>query len=551
MSSSLVRFVLIVAALIGAAAISSAAERRLTECEGVLCGGDWHLNGERGSARWPNGSVGELTIERFDADEVVIRRTDSVGASAGLTALYTGKIKDGRVDGKVIYSWPARWREQKVYNWGATLDDQPESTPVPLSASGSLPNLNGMWTALAANGRPMPNLVMALVQNGSALSVVLFLPAPTNLGFSFRGVFTSAKRLWGYTCGPGLHPENPDCTPAATITVVNPTNLRDNTGLALRKIAGPRDPRFAAALALARASEKYLPEAPFDLSGTWQSGEPAGGQMQIVQRDGVVTVAYPGGDPVFAGRYTRNPLVSGTGRGSYANIPKWWPWSIFVDDPDHIHVNVGGAVSHVFFRRSSPAAHDLPCDLQDQFHVSRFYAWMRGSVAWGAHDYTATRCWLTLSAHQGFARGQSLLAAFMIRAPDGSTPDYAAAFRLAAQSARAGDVNGELVLASMFREGKGTLPDPRKAAFWEAQAQQSRELDLWRRLSAKNMFGMSVIDLAVAVTDAVNQGVQMNDAPMFGGSTCNGTITPNQCNAMRSMESNSSQLPPTGIRYIP
>lgn len=491
------------------AAFGTAADMRLTECEGQICGGDWKISGLQGSAHWPNGSVGSLTVERFDHDQVIIHRQDSGGTSAGITAVYSGKLHDDRVDGKVTYTWPGHWNAPKTVAWGATLDHRPKLPSLPSADSGSLPDLNGVWRVALPNRGWIPNVGFAVVQIGT--SVTTLRTQPGDPYFSFRGTFTSRTSLIGHPCGPAIHPENPDCVPqTVTVKIADASNMTDSSNDRMQKIAGTQDRRFLVGLKLVRASESYVPTAPFDLSGTWQLGEQPGAPVfvSIAQRDSVVTMAYAsGGFPFFAGRYIQNPVFPGTGRGN-AGLR---PWSLHVDDPDHIRIVDDRAGLHVFFRRSPPHAHDLPCDLRDQFHVSRFYAWMRGSVAWSAHDLAAARCWLTLSAHQGFPRGQAVLAAFMIRAPDGIAPDYATAFQLAAKSARAGDVPGQLVLASMFREGKGTLADPVKARYWEGQANRSRELDLWRRLSAKNMFGMSVIDMAVAVTDAVSQGVQMAD----------------------------------------
>jgi TPR repeat protein len=105
---------------------------------------------------------------------------------------------------------------------------------------------------------------------------------------------------------------------------------------------------------------------------------------------------------------------------------------------------------------------------------------------------TSARCWLTISADLGFAQGQSLLAALLIR---GSPPDYSSAFRLASLAAAQGDVLGELQLASLNREGKGTAPDAAKAQFWTAQAQRSQDLAAWQRLNTKNGVGLSMMDL--------------------------------------------------------
>jgi TPR repeat protein len=163
----------------------------------------------------------------------------------------------------------------------------------------------------------------------------------------------------------------------------------------------------------------------------------------------------------------------------------------FIENPDEISVNLENTTS-LFYRASTPPANDLPCNSQNQFHVTRYYAWVRGRVAGAANEMTSARCWLTISADLGFAPGQSLLAALLIRS---SPPDYPSAFRLASQAAAQGDVLGELQLAGMYREGKGTAPDAAKAQFWSAQAQRSQDLVAWQRMNTKNGAGLSMMDV--------------------------------------------------------
>jgi hypothetical protein len=86
----------------------------LAECDGDQCDkgnpGTWIFHGMTGVARQPNGAVGDLTIERFDAGGVVIRRVERANsAAAGLTAVYVGKVHDGRVDGTLTATWPGHF----------------------------------------------------------------------------------------------------------------------------------------------------------------------------------------------------------------------------------------------------------------------------------------------------------------------------------------------------------------------------------------------------------------------------------------------------------
>ena len=101
---------------------------KLLECEGGQCvpggggPGNWAFNGRQGHAEWPrSGAVANLVIERFDFDGIVIRRVDFAGRTPGITAVYTGKILDNRIDGNVTWSWPGHWNKSPSSTWYATI----------------------------------------------------------------------------------------------------------------------------------------------------------------------------------------------------------------------------------------------------------------------------------------------------------------------------------------------------------------------------------------------------------------------------------------------
>ena len=99
----------------------------MTECEGVNNCATWTFLGSQGTGQWPSGDIASLSVERYDADNVVIRRADATGSSAGLTALYTGARHGDRVGGDFTSSWPGHWAN-KSGNWYATVQ-KPQSPP--------------------------------------------------------------------------------------------------------------------------------------------------------------------------------------------------------------------------------------------------------------------------------------------------------------------------------------------------------------------------------------------------------------------------------------
>jgi TPR repeat protein len=203
----------------------------------------------------------------------------------------------------------------------------------------------------------------------------------------------------------------------------------------------------------------------------------------------------------------------------------------FIENPDEINVNFENTTS-LFFRTSAPAPGDLPCDSKSQFHVTRYYEWVRGRVAGAANDLTSARCWLTTSADRGFAPGQSLLAALMIRS---SPPDYPSAFRLASQAAAQGDILGELQLAAMYREGQGTAPDAAKAQLWAAQAQRSQDIAAWKRLNTNGDLGITAMDVIDVMGEAWEEVVAKS-----------GSISAEAKALMQQQENNKKSLCNTG-----
>jgi hypothetical protein len=116
----------------------------MTECEGTNNCATWTFLGLQGNGQWPSGEVANLNVEASpDSDTVVIRRADSTGSSAGLTAIYTGTRHGDRVAGEFTSSWPGHWNN-KSGNWYATVQ-KPQSPP-PVMRVCDPPSFCGIWT---------------------------------------------------------------------------------------------------------------------------------------------------------------------------------------------------------------------------------------------------------------------------------------------------------------------------------------------------------------------------------------------------------------------
>jgi enterochelin esterase family protein len=113
----------------------------LTECETDQCapgregGCVWILHGSEGESRCNNGAAAKLSIQQFDNDGIVIRRTDTQKSSSyGLTAIYTGKMVGDRITGYGTWSWPGHWNNRNPSGrWFATVrkDADRNLPPVP------------------------------------------------------------------------------------------------------------------------------------------------------------------------------------------------------------------------------------------------------------------------------------------------------------------------------------------------------------------------------------------------------------------------------------
>jgi len=136
-------------------AVAQSLPAKLSECETYGCGGEWKFSGRKGTAHWPKGVEAELTIERFDKDQVIIRRRDTNTGNLGATAVYTGIIHGRRISGDATYNWPGHWGNKPVVvQWSATIEEDASiasSRPKPFA-------LAGIWQAdlKAENGLVPP-----------------------------------------------------------------------------------------------------------------------------------------------------------------------------------------------------------------------------------------------------------------------------------------------------------------------------------------------------------------------------------------------------------
>jgi hypothetical protein len=247
------------------------------------------------------------------------------------------------------------------------------------------------------------------------------------------------------------------------------------------------------------------------------------------QGDTVILGGIGGGSPTFQGHYTSNLVISGQGAsdrtpdGVIDGFVHYVEKTLAVVDPDHL--KYGDAF---LYRASLPASHDVSCDEQDSFHVTGDYsAWIRGKMALQENDSKAARCWFALGTKWGFAPAESQLAAMLVQGSDGK-PDYAFALQLAGDSALDGDVTGQMVLASMYQNGIGTVKDTGKAQYWLKKVEESKSAAQWAQWTSKSVYGFSPLELAGAALKmsisafTIDQAQWERDHPRCYSPACRG-----------------------------
>jgi hypothetical protein len=166
----------------------------MTECEGTNNCATWTFLGGQGNGQWPSGEMANLSVEHFDADTVVIRRADSTGPSAGLTAVYNGTRHGDRIGGEFTSSWPGHWNNMSG-NWYATIGKAAQSPPTvmnfcttPFKNCFTFTWNNGRYDAIAGNGQ----IATVTVESFTPESVVLRMTQPSGNWSVSTGKISSA-----------------------------------------------------------------------------------------------------------------------------------------------------------------------------------------------------------------------------------------------------------------------------------------------------------------------------------------------------------------------
>jgi hypothetical protein len=134
--------------------------RTLNECENSICG-TWNWDGARYNATWSNGSVGTISVVRWDGTTLVLTRADTVGATAGMTVTYTGRVTgDTTIAGAGVYVYPGH---NLGNQWGTWRLGWNASSPTSIVTPAQAPTTGDSQPASLAGAAPLtPDVKQAI-----------------------------------------------------------------------------------------------------------------------------------------------------------------------------------------------------------------------------------------------------------------------------------------------------------------------------------------------------------------------------------------------------
>jgi hypothetical protein len=186
----------------------------MKECEGATQCASWSFLGTQGNGQGASGEVENLSVERFDANSVVIRRADSTGTSAGLTADYVGTRHGNHIEGTYHSSWPGHW-DSMSGKWSATLGTT-SSDGSPNAASGANGGLDGVMVGRWGTGH-----LLFTFDDGKTVAGNDY--DSNGYNHIFSGRYVAANRI-AYTA-TRIDPNGCRTSTTGTIRVVDRNNL--------------------------------------------------------------------------------------------------------------------------------------------------------------------------------------------------------------------------------------------------------------------------------------------------------------------------------------
>jgi hypothetical protein len=432
----------------------------------------WEFDGNAGKGTWNDGSQAELTVVKWDASEIEIKRED---VTDDLTGTYVGKQEDHWIEGDFTYTTSgggikhSHWHAMSVYV-------SPDPQPPPNHAAFWAPGTNSLW----------PPRIVHICER--------------SLIFNKCGVWTWNDSLWAYESRYS-NGENGLVTidvferdrvqfqrvnwagPFAGMVTLYQGEIQ-SSGILLSKDEGSVCVQHVTTIPLSwdaaysgAAEVTPLNTRPykFNFDGYWvldnkqleihSDGDRIAAIRGKIRDDGMF---IPWGEISFQGTIDLSARKGKVQVADYALVGPAMSWitqDLTLIDPDRLQVG-----DKIYDRITRSGFRDIPCDDGNSYHVRADGALSRASRDEGFHDYKSMVCWLQIAA------GTSPIAArylgYLYSEWNDVPRDDALAFKWMKKAAEADDYDAALKLSSFYTSGVGTQPDVEKARIWKEKGEQ-------------------------------------------------------------------------------
>ena len=404
----------------------------------------WDFQGQSGSGHWPNGAIADLTIERFDANDggtVIIRRVDSSGGAAGLTATYTGTRTGVLVTGKLDWNWPGHGDQstgetnfrlvvlQDFMKVADVARSKPLDIPATLMVCEEVDGCSG-WQMNGKQGQgdwangAIADLSVERFENsavvirrsdskGSARGL-----SGLYVGATINGKIIGVATLsWlghvpdGVTAWEATIPAHP-APAAAPVPALKIDQIHDEV------LPAPTLPALPTPPLASPLETKAL--AGFDLNGVWKregadTNHPE--TLSILQLGDTLAITHingrenmPANSLFIDAAFDSASTATGTANiAETSNTPAMVPYPVKLAVVDASHFQTSPQqpneefLSARYVRISSAPVQDVPCESSNSHHISADSAFQRGQIYLRKKDLATANCWFYIGGHAGNA----------------------------------------------------------------------------------------------------------------------------------------------------
>src|SRR3984885_13209787 len=518
----------------------------------------WDFQGQSGSGHWPNGAIADLTIERFDANDggtVIIRRVDSSGGAAGLTATYTGTRTGVLVTGKLDWNWPGHGAQstgetnfrlvvlQDFMNVADVARGKPLDIPDTLMVCEDVDGCSdwqmngkqgqGDW----ANGA-IADLSVERFENsavvirrsdskGSARGL-----SGLYVGATINGKIIGVATLsWpghvpdGVTAWEATIPAHP-APPAAPVPALTIDQIHDKV------LPAPTLPALPTPPLASPLETKAL--AGFDLNGVWKregadTNHPE--TLSILQLGDTLAITHingrehmPANSLFIDAAFDSASTATGTANiAETSNTPAMVPYPVKLAVVDAGHFRTSPQqpneefLSARYVRISSAPVQDVPCESSNSHHISADSAFQRAQIYLRKKDLATANCWFYIGGHAGNADALAEYARSLYEGR-GIPQQQELAAALMQQAGMHGSAQASGYLSFLFGAGSVLPKSKQRQDYWLGRFQgtstnfphatQFFYNDGWMRISAEE--GNTHAWVYLGLMSAFGMGVQQN-----------------------------------------